>query len=139
MRPARLFFAFWRHFHIVMANLFVTVRLGQGIFRSPDIALAKCAGFDCKRVMHDVAIHMGTGEHLNPQSADWADHPALHGNLVARNLTMDRSLRADHNCRRTHIPLDGAFDLQVSAGHDVALYHDIGADDRRADARGTCL
>lgn len=139
MRSALFFFTFRRHFHIVMADLFVTMRLGQGIFRSPDIALAKCAGFDRKRVMYDIAIHMGAGEHLNPQSPDWADHSALHGNLVARNLTMDRSLRADHDGRSAHIALDGALDLQVSAGHDVALYHDIGADDRRADARGTCL
>ena len=79
------------------------------------------AGFDSDRLVDDIALNARTGGQANFQPANLADNAAIDDNIIGHNLAVDRGAFADGQEVRMDVALDFAFDLNVTAGADVAL------------------
>lgn len=62
---------------------------------------------------------------MHPNPANWADHPPMYGDFIAREFPVNGALRSHHNSRRPYVSLNGTFNLQVAAGDKAALNNNI--------------
>lgn len=84
-----------------------------------------CPGFDSDRFVDDVALNAGCGCEADFQPAHATNNTTIYDNVVCNNFALDNGPLA--NCQQmcADVALDGAFDLNVARGFQVALYGEV--------------
>src|SRR5690625_4322948 len=92
------------------------IALVQRVFLALDRALEMRTALDRDRLVDDVALDLGRGRQPDLQTANPANHPAIHDDIIGDHLAPDRRALADGQQMRAHIALDRALDLDVARG-----------------------